>query len=462
MPKAINNATFGLTVQKLICEEYNLTPSQWAEKQFSSNYHNAFDGVKEIFSQIFEELGSTPEECVTYSKEKETNNLSPHNFYLKNKMTLSIKTTMKKSGLVAPPIVGQAGYEKLNYHFGHLVSTEIKNQDDIRDLIWNNIADMLPTYLDYLFQSDILVWIYIEKNVYKYKIIYRGEKPDLTWEKSNITFTKKDIKDWKESVTVKYKDVSIAEVQVHKHRNYKFRFKMNKLQDLLTKREQTTETLGISIEGATCEIYHLEKPAHFERRVDPKIMTEVRPTILEVFSKIPEPIRYIGNEKGKRGGTSKSSIDFMLQGEKTLSLKTNIGSRVCPPEIGQPSLKTFKLYFSHLIENPDTFSREDFKKIVLEHTAELMKTYLKFLLDCDYLLWIYKKKQNYEYKTLEGGQSYNFEQKNFTFTKNLSTWNESNTVKYYGVTIGEFQVHKNRGSLKFRFHMKNLLDLLEK
>lgn len=191
-------------------------------------------------------------------------------------------------------------------------------------------------------------------------------------------------------------------------------------------------------------------------------MTEVRPTILEVFSKIPEPIRYIGNEKGKRGGTSKSSIDFMLQGEKTLSLKTNIGSRVCPPEIGQPSLKTFKLYFSHLIENPDTFSREDFKKIVLEHTAELMKTYLKFLLDCDYLLWIYKKKQNYEYKILEGGQSYNFEQKNFTFTKDLSTWNESNTVKYYGVTIGEFQVHKNRGSLKFRFHMKNLLDLLEK
>ena len=34
-------------------------------------------------------------------------------------------------------------------------------------------------------------------------------------------------------------------------------------------------------------------------------------------------------------------------------------------------------------------------------------------------------------------------------------------VKYDGITIGEFQVHKNRNCFKFRFNMQNLLNLLK-
>ncbi len=54
-----------------------------------------------------------------------------------------------------------------------------------------------------------------------------------------------------------------------------------------------------------------------------------------------------------------------------------------------------------------------------------------------------------------------FKKEKFTFTRDLDDWNESNTVKYEGINIGEFQVHKNRNSLKFRFDMRNLIKLLE-
>jgi hypothetical protein len=35
-------------------------------------------------------------------------------------------------------------------------------------------------------------------------------------------------------------------------------------------------------------------------------------------------------------------------------------------------------------------------------------------------------------------------------------------LKYDGTTIGEFQVHKNRDCLKFRFSFENLLSIIEK
>ena len=89
-----------------------------------------------------------------------------------------------------------------------------------------------------------------------------------------------------------------------------------------------------------------------------------------------------------------------------------------------------------------------------------MNNYLKYLFDCDYLLWIYIEKKEYMYKILSYDATYKFKKDKFTFTKNLENWNESNTVKYYGITIGEFQVHNNRNCLKFRFDMKNLIELL--
>ena len=85
-----------------------------------------------------------------------------------------------------------------------------------------------------------------------------------------------------------------------------------------------------------------------------------------------------------------------------------------------------------------------------------------YLFDCDYLLWIYQNRAEYKYKILSNEITFKFDKSKFTFTRNIDNWNESNTVKYCGIPIGEFQVHKNRNCLKFRFIMKNLIEILEK
>lgn len=459
----INNATFGMTVQKLICDYYNIFPNQWALNQYNSNYDDRYKGVEKIFDKVFNEIGARPIECLSFEPSADNEGaISPHNFYLNNGMTLSVKTTKQKNNAkIAPKIVGQAGYERLNYHFSHIYNNDIEDQLDIKRLIWNNIDEVMPIFIDYLFLSDILLWIYIENDEYKYKIIYREEKPELTWERNKFTFTRPTLNDWMESLTIKYDNLSIAEVQVHKKRNFKFRFILNNLEILFKQRNINNETFGMSVENAICNLFRLDKPEHLEKRSNLEIESKARNVIIEVFKNIPRPIQYVGAEKGIYGSQSKSPVDFILEGDKTLSLKTNIGNRVCPPEIGQPSIETFKKHFAYLISDVENFTADTFKEIVFESIDELMNQYLIYLFDCDYLLWIYKNREEYKYKILSNDLKFNFEKEKFTFTRSIGNWNESNTVKYDGISIGEFQVHKNRNSLKFRFNMKNLIEILE-
>ena len=61
------------------------------------------------------------------------------------------------------------------------------------------------------------------------------------------------------------------------------------------------------------------------------------------------------------------------------------------------------------------------------------------------------------------GKSFKWDKGLITFTKpTVEDWKESNTVKYDGVTIGEFQVHSNRNCFKFRFDLEGLKYIVNK
>jgi hypothetical protein len=97
--------------------------------------------------------------------------------------------------------------------------------------------------------------------------------------------------------------------------------------------------------------------------------------------------------------------------------------------------------------------------MVLENVANMLPIYLNHLLDSDYLLWIYKKKDIYNYKIFDANfaKSMEWDPTKFTFSRpSILEWNESNSLRYDGIPIGEFQVHKARSSFKFRFNMVNL------
>lgn len=462
----MNNAELGITIQKFICDYFDIQIPIEAKKQFESSYNYNYIktfNIKESIISAFNELGVIPKECVTYTSYKNSGQkYNPHNFILMNSKTLSIRTS-KCGNKIAPRVVGQSGIETFNYHFNQFSDKKIENKNEIKTIIYNNIHKMLPIFFDYLFISDFTIWFqYTSNNQFNYTIFDRNQFLDIEFERSNFTFTK-NLENWKESTTLKYKNKSIAEIQIHKNRTFKFRFIMKNLIEFLKTITLNNETFGITAEKTICNIFNLDFPSHLAKRASRIIESQIKNTIINSFQSLPKPIEYTGCKQGIRKEESKCSYDFILEGNLTLSLKTNTGNMVCPPEVGQPSSSTCYLYFKHLCDE-DEINEISFKKMVYKNIDKMLNIYATHLFDSDYLLWIYQKKDNYFYNIFKKDYASNFEWKreNITFTKeSIEDWNESNTVKYNNISIGEFQIHKNRNCYKFRFNLANLIKILE-
>lgn len=462
--KKVNNADYGLTLQKIICDYYDLPINEQANRQFNANYNEDYKNeLILIIPKIFNDIGSKPFELLTYT-DKLTDSkqrTSPHNFLLKNGKTLSLRT-VKTSDKIAPRTVGQAGFPMLNDYFRDIYGAEIKNQNDIKELMFNKIDKVLPTFIDHLFLSDYTILI-SQKDSTNYKIIRNDEISYLSFSRNDFTFTQ-DPNTWNESTTLKYKDKSIAEIQTHKKRTFKFRFIISALSNFLQKAKYNNETLGISTEAAICELFNIEKPISFNTRESKKYIESLKPILLDAFKKLPKAITHSGSTKGNRGGQSKCSYDFILDGGLTLSVKSNKGKMVCPPEVGQPGSETCLLYFSEFFPKGTTeVTKINFKQMVFKYIHMLIPIYINHLFDSDWLLWIYEEKDGYHHKEISKNKikKHLWKKEKFTFTKkSIEEWNESNTVKYNGISIGEFQVHNNRNCFKFRFNMKNLLNII--
>ncbi|MBO4858919.1 MAG: hypothetical protein J5527_10445 [Treponema sp.] len=460
-----NNADFGLSLQKHICTTYKIeNVPEYAISEFLSNYDSSYEPELEIIqNKLFNSLGLKPIECLTYSKEIINNkeHISPHNFLLNNGKTLSIRTT-KTSDKVAPRILGQAGYQILNDYFADIYGKKIKTQDDIKQLVFYHIHEILPAFIEHLFLSDYTV-IVPQKDINRMQIIKAEDLSNYSFERNEFNFTR-DLTDWIESTTLKYHGTSIAEIQVHKERTFKFRFIISNIPIWFQIIKETNETFGMSAEAAICDLFNLKKPESFRTRVKASYIAALQPIIMQAFKTLPAAIKHTGSESGSRGGVSKCSFDFILEGNKTLSLKTNKGKMVCPPEVGQPGSKTCLLYFKHLFPSgTKKVTQENFKQMVFDNIDKLIPIYVEHLFDSDWLLWLYEEKDSYSYKVISQKQIQKkmWKKSNFSFTKkSLNEWNESNTVKYEGLSIGEFQVHQNRNCFKFRFNLQNLLKII--
>lgn len=462
----MNNADLGITIQKFICDYFNISIPKEAKEQFLSNYNEEYIqklNIKNVIVSAFDELGVIPKECVTYTaSENAGEKYNPNNFILMNTKTLSIRTS-KSGDKIAPRVVGQAGIETFNYYFNQFADKNIQDKKEIKSVVFTNIHKMLPIFFDYLFISDFTIWFqYTSDNQLSYTIFDRNQFLDLELDRSNFTFTR-NLENWTESTTLKYKDKSIAEIQIHKNRTFKFRFIMKSVIDLLKTISLNTETFGMTAEKTICDIFNLDFPSHLVSRTSRIIESQIRSTIIDSFFYLPRPIKHTGSEQGIRKAESKCPYDFLLEGNLTLSLKTNTGNMVCPPEVGQPSSNTCYLYFKDLCDSNE-INEISFKEMVYKNIDKMLNIYTTHLFDSDYLLWIYQKKEEYFYKIFKKDYASNFEweRDNITFTKeNIEDWNESNTVKYNGISIGEFQVHKNRNCYKFRFNLTNLIKIIE-
>ena len=229
----INNADYGFTFEYLICNHYKLNVPKYAEKVIKPSINAEYsNGIEAVIPLIFERIGSYPVKFLTYSKICDsTGNLitSPHDFLLDNGNTFSIKTNKTKSSnyKVAPRVVGQAGYNVLNSYFGDIYGETIKTQQDIKNLFFYNIDKLLPVLIEKTFISDYTVYIHMgdEKN---FTLVAKDKIQIVPFKHQDLTFTR-PLKDWNESNSLKYKGITIAEIQTHKLRTFKFRFYINNI-----------------------------------------------------------------------------------------------------------------------------------------------------------------------------------------------------------------------------------------
>lgn len=239
---------------------------------------------------------------------------------------------------------------------------------------------------------------------------------------------------------------------------------------------ENNEAFGIATEVAIAKTFNIAiNPAYAARAEENTVRLMLKDnSIYKIFikEKIPFPSIHIAEKQ--------NPVDFVLSDGSSLSVKSNKGKlgKVAPQNIGQP---TSESYFSYLETHFVNFSLNDylkrhglkntyqdkafaFKQISLTHTAEVVNMYWKNLFDCDFYLHFYNL-INYtnpldNYIFLQKEQPPVWDNSKFTFTKSLSSWNESNTLKYCNISMGEFQVHNNRNCFKFRFNIDGVLRLI--
>ena len=245
------------------------------------------------------------------------------------------------------------------------------------------------------------------------------------------------------------------------------------------------EVIGISAEVAIADIFNVTIDNNYRMRGNEEIINLLKKDIAKIFSveNIPLPFKHVAE--------GQNPVDFILNNNETLSVKTNkrqLG-KVAPQIIGQPTNETYFFNMKNKFPNIVEFNIENelkdrelednyenrskiFKEISIKYIDIIINEYWKNLVECDYLLFFYdivdkneNISKNPQYIVLRKELELpNWSKKNFLFTKSLENWNESNTVKYINngksISIGEFQVHKNRNCFKFRFNIKNILKIM--
>lgn len=217
---------------------------------------------------------------------------------------------------------------------------------------------------------------------------------------------------------------------------------------------ETNESLGVTLEQQLCLINQIKYPQSLNSRSLNSYHLDLKMVLKQFFKDYPQ-IRLT-----KYLGSNQNIVDFLLIDGSTLSVKSNkVNSKVCPARIGQLSKKRFFEEFG-LPQNTDI---KDLKVFIFQNIFQLTFKYYQNLFVSDFILWVYKQKNQFYYSFIDRKNVYPYpfyKKEYFFFTRTVENWNESVTLKYKNVSIGEFQIHKNRDCIKFRFHLKNLLNFL--
>lgn len=215
------------------------------------------------------------------------------------------------------------------------------------------------------------------------------------------------------------------------------------------------ESFGVAVELAICRMNKLDDRGVAAARCgsynpdDPELQRVIRSTLGDL---LPRIVEYLGPDNGDH--------DFILSDGKTLSVKSNMlrSNKVCPNRSGQPSLSTWLSIFANVYQkHSDTLT--GVRNTIRTRTAMMLRIYFADLFNANYTLYVREAKTGFTGYLLDQRAAYRFTQTKVTFSNTTADF-RSLSIRYDGVSIGEFQLHERRGGVKFRFNIQNLMRMI--
>jgi hypothetical protein len=223
----------------------------------------------------------------------------------------------------------------------------------------------------------------------------------------------------------------------------------------------TNESMGITAEYLLCKYLNIKFDINEKRLIKDKEALKMLSDLIVHFPKTKfYDYKWIGSDNMEADFTMK---DVETKDVVTLSLKTTYSNsrKLCPQNIGQvTSLDKLRRYMP-VPSSIKEFNSEEFREYVMENIEYIISVYVKNLFVCDYMFYvdIYNNETYFIEESVIKKRLLQLKKDKFTFTQTKETWKESNTVKYNGVSIGEFQLHVHRKCFKFRFIFNGLNEL---
>jgi adenine-specific DNA-methyltransferase len=219
---------------------------------------------------------------------------------------------------------------------------------------------------------------------------------------------------------------------------------------------KNTEQLGILVEKTMCDIARVQfNTKRKYDRLPEDISNDISDTIGPVLKRMK--LQHIGNLN--------TECDFLdTSNNSKLSVKTIMsGNKICPQNIGQCSLVSLSTKLSL-----DFSTKDVFKRHFMENKSEMLQNYLDNCFCCDTTI-VYKFDRGCIYVIHRKGGVMFSQDLQFTTSKDLQTWNESNTIRLNisksdnkPKSLGEIQIHNNRDCIKFRFNIDVLLSMIDR
>ena len=236
-----NNETFGMSVEKAICEIFNLESDDINDNRVDRQTINEIKDELQNYMNL-KKMTATKYIGARNNQDDFIINVENENSLASDIKLLQVKTNFNNSDKVCPPKIGQCTKRTFKLNVVNKINNtiELNCSNDIKKFILENCKELIKLYVDAYYTSDVILHIQKKKNVYNFSTYNKLKQNEKLFDNCNFEFTR-NIDNWNESNTVKiiYKNIkySIGEFQIHGNRdNVKFRFNrtnFHKLIDLL-------------------------------------------------------------------------------------------------------------------------------------------------------------------------------------------------------------------------------------